>query len=87
MSDKVVIAIFDTKAKFYKSPTMMRTRGEALRAFSDLANDKQTEIGKHPEDFVLFMLATFDEVKGVYHNLPCPESLGVASEFIAPEKE
>lgn len=86
MIDKQVFAIFDSKAKFFKSPVLMRTKGEALRAFSDLANDKQTEIGRHPEDFAMFHLGTFDEEKGTYINNSCPESLGLAIEFLT-EKE
>jgi len=87
MNEKMVFAIFDVKAKFYMRPFLMRTRGEALRGFSDLANDEKTEIGRHPEDFVLFYLAKFDEEKGLYTNNPSPESLGLAIEFVKEQEK
>lgn len=87
MENKLVFAVFDVKAGYYKNPFMLKTKGEALRGFSDVANDKETEIGKHPEDFCLFLLSTFDEVKGTYKNESAPVSLGMAIEFVKPKEE
>jgi len=77
----LVFAIYDSKAKYYKHPFLMKSKGEVLRGFIDLANDEKTEIGKHPEDFVLFYIGTFDEVSGRYEMLDAKESLGTAIEF------
>lgn len=81
MNKSLVFAIFDVKAGYYKNPFMMRSKGEAIRGFTDLANDDKTEIGKHPEDFGLFLLAEFDTDRGVYENKQVPESLGLAIEY------
>lgn len=82
-----VFAIYDTKAGYYKQPFMMRSTGEAIRGFTDIANDNQTEIGKHPEDFGLFHLAEFDSDKGTYENKSVPVSLGLAMEYVKPTKQ
>lgn len=87
MENKLVFAVYDVKAGYYKNPFIMRTKGEALRGYSDVANDKQTEIGKHPEDFCLFLLATFDEIKGIYKNESAPVSLGLAIEYVRKEEK
>jgi len=81
MNKMKVFAVYDTKAKYYRNPFMMRSKGEAIRGFADVANDEKTEIGKHPEDFALFELAEFDEEKGTYSNHNAPESIGLAIEF------
>jgi hypothetical protein len=81
--EMTVFAIYDSKAEYYKNPFMMRSKGEAIRGFADVANDESTEIGKHPEDFILFKIAVFDTDKAEYINTP-HESLGVAIEYKNP---
>ena len=58
---KKIYSVYDVKAKYHLNPIVMKEDAEALRAFADLANDKQTMIGLHPEDFELFYLGTFDD--------------------------
>lgn len=86
MSNLSVFAIYDSKAQYFMKPFNLRNKGEAIRGFSDIANDSNTVVGKHPEDFVLFHLGYFDEVKGIFENLTAPESLGIAQEFVKPEE-
>lgn len=78
---KQVFVIYDSKACYYKQPFMFLAKGEAIRAFSDAANDPKCEFGLHPEDFTLFHIATFDELKAKYEMLPAPVSLGCAIEY------
>lgn len=80
--DKQIFSVFDSKVGYYLKPFDMRSKGEALRAFVDLVNDKNTAVGKHPEDYVLFHLGSFNELDGKFVNLNCPVSLGVGTEFI-----
>lgn len=54
-------AVFDQKAKAYLTPFFLHNSGMALRAFGDCVNDSQHQFGKHPEDYVLFEVATFDD--------------------------
>ena len=78
---KEMYVIFDSKAKFYKSPFVMRTKAEVLRGFSDVANDKQCAIGQHPEDYVLYHIANWYETSGVIENI-VPVCLGKAIDFL-----
>ena len=74
-----MFSIFDVKADVYQQLFVMHTRAQAIRAFSDLANDKFTDVGKHPEDFKLVCVGTFDVSTGEV--VPEPqENLGFASE-------
>ena len=77
-----VYAIYDVAAAVYKSPFMMRSDGEALRGFMDLAVSGENEIGKHPEHFQLFKLAQFNDGSGLYSE-NTPTLLATAQEMVA----
>jgi hypothetical protein len=53
--------IYDVKAKFYNKPFYMQNDSIAIRAFNDLANDPQTDVFKHPTDFILFNIGVYDD--------------------------
>lgn len=78
-----IFTVYDSKSEAYLQPFFMQSKGAAVRAFSDLANDKAHTFGKHPEDYVLFEIGSYDEFTAaiVSH---APVSLGVAVEFLRP---
>ena len=51
-----VYTIFDSAAGAYMRPFFMQSDGQALRSFTDIATDKDHEIGKHPEDYSLYRI-------------------------------
>lgn len=57
-------SIYDRKALQYFSPFYASTDAAATRSFADLANDLNTNIGRHPSDFVLFNVGVFDDNTG-----------------------
>lgn len=58
-------AIFDNKALIYNVPWFQPTHGAATRLLADLVNDMGTTIGRHPGDYVLYQVGTWDDSKGV----------------------
>jgi len=77
-----IYSIYDTKAEQYGNPVFMRTDAEARRGFGQVAADTQTEIGRHPEDFILYRIGTWNPEKGVI----TPEAgtcIAKAIEFLA----
>lgn len=74
-------AIRDTKADAYMQPFFCATNGMAVRAFKDGVNDDKSPFFKHPEDYVLFELGTYDDSSGVLSSLSSPVSLGVGIEY------
>lgn len=54
-------SIYDRKALQYHPPFFASTDGAAVRSFSDLANDGNTTIGRHPADYVLFFVGTYND--------------------------
>lgn len=72
-------AVFDVKSDSYSAPFWKSTVGQALRDFADLANNKDTTVGRHPEDFKLVQVGEFEDSSGVL--FPCePVSLGFATD-------
>lgn len=78
---KKYYTVFDSAAKAYLEPFLARGRGEAIRSFSDAINTEGHPFNRHPDDYTLYEIGSFNEdtgeVKGDRH-----ESLGNAVEFI-----
>jgi len=77
----LVFAVYDAAVKSYAQPFLMTTEGQALRGFMDACEDQKTNLAKHPEDYTLFKLGSYDDATGKYTNLHTPESLGGAIKF------
>lgn len=75
-------AIRDVKAEAYSPPMFFPTKGKALQEFGDAANDSKSYVNKHPQDYVLFEIGTYDDATGRLEALDAPVSLGLGSDFI-----
>ena len=64
----VVVSVFDSAAEVYGPPMLFAAAGAAVRSFSDAINggDKSSAVAQHPDDFVMFKIGTFDDVKGEF---------------------
>jgi len=82
MSIKKIYTILDTKAGAYLPPFYLRSNGEALRAFIDEVLNRDSQLGKHPEDYVLFEVGTFDEVRGTIDLLEPYNALARGTDFL-----
>lgn len=81
-------AIFDTATEAYMTPWFMVNRASALRAFNDLAKDPQSNVYKHPADYILYEVGTWDDNTGEMDEIKL-SNLGHAStqkEFPAVDK-
>lgn len=83
MANLKAYSVYDNKTEAYAKPFFQLTRGEALRSWTDLANDLQSQnmVAKHPSDFVLFEIGEYDESTGTFQNHPAPFNLGSALQF------
>ena len=71
----LMFAIYDSKAEAYMRPWMMQTEALAVRAFADMANDPEHNIGQHPEDYHLVEVGTWSENKGIILGLDAPRTV------------
>lgn len=53
-------AVFDAKADAYLAPFTAGTYGIAERMFSDLVNSDGHQFNRHPADYTLYVIGTFD---------------------------
>lgn len=77
-----VYTIFDTASGAYMRPFFVNSDGQALRMFGDIASDAEHEVGRHPEDYSLYRIGTYDDNKGqlVPEDKEC---LATAQEMVA----
>jgi len=57
-------SVHDKAVTAFAQPFYARHVGEAVRSFTDLVNDPQTSVSRHPEDFVLYAVGEFDDSSG-----------------------
>ena len=61
----LIMALRDSKAESFSQPMLYTAKGAALRAFQDAVNDSAHELGKHPEDYSLFFLGSYNDNTGM----------------------
>lgn len=74
-------SVFDSKAAVFGTPFFMSREAAAIRAFSDLANDPNTMVGKHPSDFSLFHIGDFDDDLATFDSVK-PRCLATAAGLV-----
>ena len=77
-----VFTTYDSKVGAYLQPFVMRSRGEAMRAFESICNDGKSQFCLHPDDFTLFEIGEYDELSGNIVPHEAKISLGLALDFI-----
>lgn len=80
----VICAVKDRAADAFGRPFFVATVGMAIRSFMDevsrSADDNQ--LFKHPDDFDLFQLGTYDDSNGVVECLEDPKLLMLGKQAI-----
>lgn len=66
-------SIYDLKSLVFHNPFYAPTNGAALRIVQDVANDLNTSIGRHPQDYVLYRVGSYNDADGVYQTLDIRE--------------
>jgi len=74
-------SIYDVKAQNYHIPYNLKNEAIAIREFADIVNDPQTSIYKHPEDYTLFKIGTWDDQNAQFKLEKTPKALGTGVEF------
>lgn len=60
----VIYSIYDAKAEAYLEPFFLPANGIAIRAFMDCCQNPEHNFGKHPEDYHLVALGTWEPLLG-----------------------
>lgn len=83
-----VMSVKDNAAQTFGRPFFMPSTGVALRSFTDEVNRaaEDNQLYKHPEDFDLYQLGTFDDETGVFDLLAFPKVFARAKEVAVEVK-
>lgn len=85
---RTVVAVFDSASGLYGTPFNVPSIGVATRSFQDEVRrgGDDNQMSKHPGDFSLFTLGTFDDQTGRFESLPVPELVVRASSCVGSEE-
>lgn len=59
-----ICTVFDKATMAYMRPFCALSTGQAIRLFEDETLTPDSEIGRHPEDYALFKVGTFNDASG-----------------------
>lgn len=80
----IIVAIFDRALGAYGRPAFVPAVGAAIRSFQDEVNrvDPQNDLNKHPDDFELFGLGSYDDATGCFTTDGPPMSLALGKQMV-----
>lgn len=67
-----VVAVRDSAMDAFMPPFNVPHIGLASRSFNDEINNRESPMYKHPEDYELYQLATWNDATGIYEQLSTP---------------
>lgn len=82
-----VFSVYDSAAKAYLPPFNAPGRGVAFRAFQDAVLNPESMFNKHPADYCLYELGTFDDSLGTYVLSTSAERVVQARELMPPSTD
>jgi hypothetical protein len=85
----VIVSIMDTAAGAYGRPAFVASEGVAVRQFQDEVNraSEDNQLYKHPDDFQLYYLGTFDDNSGTMDLLGSPKLIARAKDIMIRDGE
>lgn len=76
-----IFSVYDAKAEQFNTPMFLPKKGQAIRAFADQVKDPASELAKHPEDYTLFCLGSYESDDGKFEPGTSPVALCSALDF------
>jgi len=70
-----ICAVFDKKSGLFDNPFVVRHTAEASREWNHVKTLPDTRYGKHPEDYELIHIGTFNATLGTFENLTKHEQI------------
>lgn len=86
--------LHDTKALTYSPPFFVNNDALAIRMLTDLVNDPNTSPGRHPADFRMYCVGSYDDQNGKLLSLDIPNHVMDAvslvqrqADFFTPQRK
>lgn len=77
-----VVSIYDRALDAFSRPVFVNSVGQAIRSFGDEVNNVQSEMSKHPDDYDLYHLGSFDDSSGKFVCLDEPKQLALGKQLV-----
>lgn len=81
-----VFAVQDVAAGIYLPPFVAHTEALAMRLFGDLCREPGHDFNRHPGDYTLFRIGTYDDATGVMTS-EAAVSFGNGMQHVQPQLE
>lgn len=65
---RLVLSLRDTKAEVFLPPFYVPTVGVAYRQLQDELRRPESELAKHPDDYVVYEVGVWDDVTGSFES-------------------
>lgn len=81
--NQVIVSVKDTAAQAFGRPVFVPAIAVAIRSFRDEVNRKDSteDLARHPDDFELYELGSFDDSTGIVVVLPEPRMVARAKDL------
>lgn len=87
----LIFSVYDKAVQAYLQPFYARSKGEALRQFTDACNDQGHQFAKHAADYTLVQFGEFDDASGMFDCAEPARIIGalecVADNVFPPDRE
>jgi len=78
-----IFSVKDSKADVFSQPFFQKSHGEAERSFKMLVADPKSTVSQYPEDFDLYYIGDWDDIKGTLTKLDTPTHIVKATNLKA----
>lgn len=82
---KTIFTLRDKKAAAYSPIFVHPTIGLAEREISDLANNPESTLHKHPADYTLFAIGQYDDLEANLKSYDKPQFIAEVTDLIRPK--
>lgn len=82
VDEQVVVSIYDKISGVFGLPMFSQNVDSAKRLFGDIVQGGDNLIVRHPEDYQLFYLGTFNDKSGLLSALEIPQFLANACDYV-----
>jgi len=62
-----IFSVYDRAISAFVQPFYARTKGEAIRSFTEACNDEKHQFNRHAADYSLMHLGEFDDNAGLFN--------------------
>lgn len=79
----IAFAVYDSKAACFGAPMFLPNKGIAIRTFSDVCADPASPMAKHPSDYSLHEIGSYDPDSGKLTDISPAVHILAASAVVA----